>query len=71
MNQKPEATGIALLPIAVFLVLYPGLGILFEYVLKIEMDFYQVPIVAAISACTTLDYSVSAFQIIPFLFYPF
>ncbi len=46
-QQKPEAKGIALLPIAVFLVLYLGLGILFEYVLKIEMGFYQIPIVVA------------------------
>ena len=29
----------ALLPIGVFLVLYLGLGILFEYILKIEMGF--------------------------------
>ena len=35
-NMKKE-NGIALLPIGVFLVLYLGLGILFEYVLKIPM----------------------------------
>ena len=35
----------ALLPIGVFLVLYLGLGILFEYVLKIGMGFYNIPIV--------------------------
>lgn len=35
----------ALLPIGVFLVLYLGLGILFEYILKIEMGFYNIPIV--------------------------
>jgi len=35
----------ALLPIGVFLVLYLGLGILFEYVLKISMGFYKIPIV--------------------------
>lgn len=35
----------ALLPIGVFLVLYLGLGILFEYVMKIPMGFYNVPIV--------------------------
>lgn len=35
----------ALLPIGVFLVLYLGLGILFEYVLKIPMGFYSIPIV--------------------------
>lgn len=47
MNTKPQARGIALLPIAVFLVLYLGLGILFEYVLKIPMGFYNIPIVVA------------------------
>ena len=35
----------ALLPIGVFLILYLGLGILFEYVLKIPMGFYNIPIV--------------------------
>ncbi len=35
----------ALLPIGVFLVLYLGLGIVFEYALKIEMGFYNIPIV--------------------------
>lgn len=37
----------ALLPIGVFLVIYLGLGIVFEYVLKIEMGFYNIPIVVA------------------------
>ena len=36
---------IALLPIGVFLVLYLGLGLIFEYVLKIPMGFYNIPIV--------------------------
>ncbi|MDO4336951.1 MAG: Na+/H+ antiporter NhaC family protein [Eubacteriales bacterium] len=40
----------ALLPIGVFLVLYLGLGILFEYVMKIPMGFYNVPIVTAFLA---------------------
>ena len=40
-KQNPKA----LLPILVFLVLYLGLGILFEYVLKIPMGFYNIPIV--------------------------
>lgn len=35
----------ALLPIGVFLILYLGLGILFEYVLRIPMGFYSIPIV--------------------------
>lgn len=43
--NKPAPKAIALLPIAVFLVLYLGLGILFEYVLKIPMGFYNIPIV--------------------------
>ena len=38
---------IALLPIGVFLVLYLGLGILFEYGLGISMGFYNIPIVVA------------------------
>ena len=35
----------ALLPIFIFLILYLGLGILFEYILKINMGFYSIPIV--------------------------
>ena len=35
----------ALLPIGVFLVLYLGIGITFEYIMKIPMGFYNVPIV--------------------------
>ena len=35
----------ALLPIGVFLVLYLGLGILFEYGMGISMGFYNIPIV--------------------------
>lgn len=41
---------IALLPIGVFLILYLGLGVLFEYVLKIPMGFYNVPVVVAFMA---------------------
>ena len=41
---------IALLPIGVFLVMYLGLGILFEYVLLIPMGFYNIPIVVAFLA---------------------
>ena len=37
----------ALLPILVFIIFYLGLGILFEYVLKIPMGFYNIPIVVA------------------------
>ena len=35
----------ALLPILVFLVLYLGMGILFEYIMGISMGFYNIPIV--------------------------
>ena len=45
MQQKSNFK--ALLPIGVFLVIYLGLGILFEYVLKIPMGFYNIPIVVA------------------------
>ena len=38
---------IALLPIGVFLLMYLGLGLLFEYGLKIPMGFYNIPIVIA------------------------
>jgi Na+/H+ antiporter NhaC len=38
---------LALLPIGVFLWMYLGLGLVFEYVLKIPMGFYNVPIVIA------------------------
>ena len=37
----------ALLPIGVFLAFYLGLGLIFEYVLQIEMGFYKVPIIIA------------------------
>ena len=40
----------ALLPIAVFLVFYLGLGIYSEYLLKIPMGFYNIPIVVAFLA---------------------
>ena len=35
----------ALLPIGVFVVLYLALGIIFEYVMEMDMGFYNVPIV--------------------------
>ena len=37
----------ALIPIGVFVVFYLSLGILFEYVMKIPMGFYNVPVVVA------------------------
>ena len=42
-----KGNAIALLPIGVFLGMYLGLGLLFEYGLKIPMGFYQVPIIIA------------------------
>lgn len=44
-NSKGNAK--ALLPILVFLVMYLGLGIIFEYVMKIPMGFYNIPIVVS------------------------
>lgn len=43
--MEKKSNVVALLPIGIFLVLYLGLGILFEYVLKIPMGFYNIPIV--------------------------
>ena len=37
----------ALLPICVFLAVYLGLGLTFEYIMKIPMGFYNVPIIIA------------------------
>ena len=42
-----KGNALALLPIGVFLVLYLGSGIIFEYILKIEMGFYQTPAIVA------------------------
>ena len=44
----------ALLPIAVFLLMYLGLGLTFEYGMQIPMGFYNVPIVGAflVAICT-------------------
>lgn len=39
---------LGLLPMLVFLVLYLGLGITFEYIMGIEMGFYNIPIVLII-----------------------
>lgn len=55
-EKKQKINNIALLPMLVFLILYLGTGILFEYILKIPMGFYNIPIVvvfvvALIVAC--------------------
>ena len=44
-NSKPQSNAKALLPIAIFLVLYLGLGLIFEYRLHVNMGFYNIPIV--------------------------
>ena len=41
---------VALLPIGVFLSIYLGLGLTFEYVLHIAMGFYNIPIIIAFLA---------------------
>ena len=45
--MKRKANPVALLPIFVFLALYLGLGIVFEYIMKIPMGFYNIPIIVA------------------------
>ena len=47
MKETKKGNALALLPIGVFLVLYLGSGIIFEYILKIEMGFYQTPAIVA------------------------
>lgn len=42
-----KSNALALMPILVFLILYLGFGIVFEYVMKIPMGFYNIPIIAA------------------------
>ena len=45
-----KGNAIALLPIGVFLAIYLGLGLTFEYILHIEMGFYNIPIIIAFLA---------------------
>ncbi|MBR6696909.1 MAG: Na+/H+ antiporter NhaC family protein [Lachnospiraceae bacterium] len=45
--MKNKKNYLALLPIGVFLLIYLGLGVTFEYFLNIEMGFYNVPIIVA------------------------
>ena len=45
-----KGNAIALLPIGVFLGIYLGLGLLFEYGLHIAMGFYNIPIIIAFLA---------------------
>ena len=59
MEHKPTPKAVALIPIMVFLILYLGLGLIFEYALRIPMGFYNIPIVVAflvavlVPACRT------------------
>lgn len=45
-----KGNAVALLPIGVFLAVYLGLGLFFEYGLHMEMGFYKVPIIIAFLA---------------------
>lgn len=45
MEQNTKSRAIALLPVGVFLVLYLGAGLIFEYAIGISMGFYNIPIV--------------------------
>lgn len=42
-----KSNALALIPIGVFVVFYLSLGIIFEYIMKIPMGFYNVPVVVA------------------------
>ncbi len=42
-----KSNALALIPIGVFVVFYLSLGIIFEYVMKMPMGFYNVPVVVA------------------------
>ncbi len=42
-----KSNAMALIPIGVFVIFYLSLGIIFEYVMKIPMGFYNVPVVVA------------------------
>ena len=49
-GKKSEENPVALLPILVFLVLYLGMGLIFEYGMGIQMAFYDIPIVVVFMA---------------------
>ena len=42
-----KSNAFALIPIGIFVVFYLSLGIIFEYVMKIPMGFYNVPVIVA------------------------
>lgn len=45
--KMKKSNASALIPIGVFVVFYLSLGIIFEYIMKIPMGFYNVPVVVA------------------------
>ena len=49
-EKKIQSRPAALLPVGVFLVLYLGLGLVFEYGIGVEMGFYNIPIVVVFLA---------------------
>lgn len=49
-DKNLQAKPIALLPVGVFLVLYLGLGLVFEYGIGVSMGFYSIPIVVVFLA---------------------
>lgn len=57
MKKDRKSNPVALVPILVFLVLYLGTGIIFEYVMKIPMGFYNVPIIVAFGGNTCSMYA--------------
>ena len=42
-----KSKALSLIPIGVFILFYLSLGIIFEYVMKMPMGFYNVPVVVA------------------------
>ena len=50
--MQKKANPIALLPVLVFLALYLGLGLVFEYIMKIPMGFLLHPDRRGIPHCT-------------------
>ena len=66
MERKENSRGnpIALLPIGLFLVLYLGLGLVFEYVLRIPMGFYKIPIIIVFLVALLIALIMGAFSAI-------
>ena len=50
-GKKSEENPAALLPILVFLVLYLGMGLIFEYGMGIQMAFYDIPYTLLVIGC--------------------